>query len=129
MFRFACALLLTVAAIGCHPNKSPELTMIGVHDNASQRVVVLQVSNPADRPMRLTHLAYTFAAGSETLAQGELELAREVPASSAVVVEVPFDTDAPEPTASVTLRGTLTAKLDEIVQKFNVSALVKPVAK
>ncbi|MBX3155798.1 MAG: LEA type 2 family protein [Deltaproteobacteria bacterium] len=124
--RLAVAALLTLA-VGCRPGKSPELTVIGVVDESARReVVVVQVTNPASRPMRLTKLEYTFASGSETVAQGAIELSRDVPAGSAVVVEVPFDGDSEG--RKVTLRGTLTAELDQIFQKFEVSAEVTPIS-
>jgi LEA14-like dessication related protein len=127
MFRSLFVAALLTLAIGCRPGKSPELTVIGVHDESSRReVVVVQVTNPANRPMRLTKLEYTFASGSETITHGELELSRDVPAGSAVVVEVPFEGDSDG--RKVTLRGKLTAELDQIFQTFKVSAEVTPIS-
>jgi hypothetical protein len=85
--------------------------------------VFVQVTNPANRPMRLTKLEYRFAAGGATVSEGELALARELPAGEAIVVEVPMNAayDAP-----LTLRGKLTAVTDEIVRIFNVSAEIQP---
>ena len=119
MFRsFAFALLCFAAVAGC-ASQSPELRVLGVQEMRRQDVVIVQVTNPAGRAMRLTKLEYRFAsAGGATVAEGELALAREVPAGAAVVVEVPFDGSA-EP---VTLRGKLTAELDQIVRIFKVSA-------
>ena len=131
MFRSLSVVLLLMFAVACRPTRSPELTVLGVHDDITRRdVVVVQVTNPASRPMRLTRLEYTFASGSETVSHGELELARDVPANSAVVVEVPFDGGSPlgPDGGKVTLRGTLTAELDRILQKFKVSAEVTPLS-
>ena len=98
--------------------------MIGVEDARSSEVVYVQVTNPASHPMRLTKLEYRFAAsGGTTVSEGEVALAREVPAGSAVVVEVPLDA---APQESLTLRGKLTAEQDDIVKSFNVSAKITP---
>ena len=108
-----------VVATGCH-SKSPELTVLGTH----HEVVYVQVTNPASRPMKLTKLDYTFAADGRTVSQGEMSLdEREVPAGSAVVVEVPLDNAPAEP---VTLNGKLTAELDQIERIFSLQAQIKP---
>src|SRR5262249_10184406 len=99
--------LLILGLVACHGGKSPELRVLGVHEAARRGVVFGQGTNPGSRPMRLTKLEYVFAAGDEKLAQGELPLSSDVPAGSAVVVEVPL-TGAPEQ-MPVTLRGKLTA--------------------
>lgn len=123
------ALLVTLAApgtaalSGCATTRSPELRVLGVHEEARHEVVFVQVTNPASRPMRLTKLEYRFAAGGATVAEGELVLAREVPAGEAIVVEVPVDAASREP---LMLSGRLTAVMDQIVRIFNVSAEVEP---
>lgn len=114
------ALLLTV---GCATTHSPELRVLGVHEETRREVVFVQVTNPANRPMRLTKLEYRFAAGSATVSEGALELARDVPAGEAIVVEVPM---IGAPRESLTLRGKLTAVTDQIVRIFNVSAELQP---
>jgi LEA14-like dessication related protein len=120
------SLALTIGALslatGCHPVQQPELQVLGVHDTGHQ-VVFVQVKNPADRPMRLTKLEYTFAADGATVSTGEVPLSRDVPAEGTVVVEVPLDADANKP---MTLTGRVTAELDEIVQSFQVSAQIAP---
>ena len=116
--------LLFIALVACHPGKSPELRVIGVHEAARQEVVFVQVTNPASRPMRLTKLEYTFAAGREKLSEGEVALSRDVPAGAAVVVEVPLD-NIPDETP-VTLSGKLTAELDQIVRIFRVKTEINP---
>jgi LEA14-like dessication related protein len=118
------ALLVCLAVAACTPTKSPELRVIGVHDAARHEVVFVQVTNPASRPMKLTKLEYTFAAGSSKLSEGELPLSTEVPASSAIVVEVPLEISSDGESPAMTLTGKLTAELDEIVRTFNVSAKV-----
>jgi hypothetical protein len=117
----AVALLFT---LGCATARSPELRVLGVHEESRREVVVVQVTNPANRPMRLTKLEYVFAAGKATVGQGQLELARDVPAGEAIIVEVPM-TAAAQP---LTLRGKLTAVSDQIVRIFNVSAEIQPQA-
>jgi LEA14-like dessication related protein len=118
---FAVALLLAFA--GCATVRSPELRVLGVHEEPRHEVVFVQVTNPASRPIQLTKLEYRFAAGRETISEGELDLARDVPAGEAIVVEVPVASAPREP---LTLRGKLTAVTDRIVRIFNVSAEVQP---
>jgi len=117
---------LILAFAGCATARSPELRVLGVHEAPRHEVVFVQVTNPANRPMQLTKLEYRFAAGSETISQGALDLARDVPAGEAIVVEIPMDVAPREP---LTLRGKLTAVTDQIVRSFNVSAEVQPGAK
>lgn len=117
------ALLFTI--VGCATTRSPELRVLGVHEEARREVVFVQVTNPAKRPLRLTRLEYVFAAGSATVSEGELELSREVPAGEAIIVEVPM---AAVPREPLTLRGKLTAVSDQIVRIFNVSAEIQPPA-
>jgi LEA14-like dessication related protein len=121
--RFVLALVCVVTVAGCHAGKSPELRVIGVHDSARHEVVFVQVTNPANRPMRLTKLEYTFAAAGQTLSEGEVPLQREVPAGAVVVLEVPLDAHSSTP---MTLRGKLTTELDEIQKIFSVSAQIQP---
>jgi hypothetical protein len=121
MSRLFLILAILFIASACHSPASPELRVLG----ARHEVVFVQVTNPANHPMRLDKLDYKFAAdGGATVAQGELPLdAREIPAGAAVVVEVPLDTESNAP---MMLTGTLTAELDEIVRIFRVSAQVQP---
>lgn len=97
--------------------------MLGAHHTARNEVVFVQVTNPAPRPMKLTKLQYTFAADGHTLSEGEVPLERNVPAGAAVVVEVPLETEVDGP---MTLRGKLTAELDQIVRVFRVDAQISP---
>jgi LEA14-like dessication related protein len=115
--------MAALGGVGCHATTSPELRVLGVNDQARHEVVFVQVTNPASRPMRLTKLEYTFAADGAKVSEGELSLAREVPAGAAVVVEVPLDTPSEKP---MTMSGKLTAELNQIVQIFSVSARVQP---
>jgi hypothetical protein len=130
---------LTSTLGGCATTRSPGLRVLGVHEEPRHEVVFVEVTNPARQPMRLTKLEYRFAAGRTTVAQGELELAREVPAGEAVVVEVPIDPHgsqggrgshdrigAAAGEEPLTLRGKLTAVTDQIVRIFEVSAEVAP---
>jgi hypothetical protein len=113
-----------VALSACAGAKSPELRVIGLQDARAREVVYVQVTNPASRPMRLTKLEYRFAgSGGSTLSEGELALARDVPAGAAVVVEIPLEETSDEP---MTLRGKLVAEQDHITKSFNVSAEIRP---
>lgn len=120
-----CIALVTsvVSLTACHLTQSPELHVLGVQEEPHHEVVFVQVTNPASRAMHLTKLEYTFAAAGEKLSQGELTLARDVPAGAAVVVEVPLNNRTEKPTM---LSGKLTAELDQIVQSFSVSAQIGP---
>jgi hypothetical protein len=125
MLRLVVALSLALAAAtGCHSGKSPELRVLGVHDDPQSHVFV-QVTNPARRPMRLTKLEYVFAsaASGATVAEGTMPLYREIPAGAVAVVEVPLDAEAND---TLTLRGTLTAELDEMVRSFKLNAQIQP---
>lgn len=125
MVRFVVVIMLVAAsAAGCHSARTPELRVLGVN-NSSDSHVFVQVTNPAAKPMRLTKLEYTFAsaASGTTIAEGELSLAREVPAGAAVIVDIPLEAEATE---TLTLRGKLTAELDDLVRSFKVSAQIQP---
>jgi hypothetical protein len=115
------AISLLVGA--CHAGPSPQLHVLGVHEEPRHDVVFVQVTNPASHAMRLTRLEYRFAAAGHTVSAGEMALARDVPAGEAIVVEIPLDGSSEKP---MTLFGKLTAELDQIVQSFSVSAQVAP---
>ncbi len=125
MPRFVGLLLFILVSglvAGCHPGTSPQLRVLGTQN---RDVVFVQVTNPASHPLRLTKLEYTFAADGAKVSQGEMPLERDVPAGAAVVVEVPIDSDA-ETKKPMTLTGTLTAELDQMVRIFQVSAQIQP---
>jgi hypothetical protein len=111
------------ATAGCYAGKSPELRVLGVQQETRHDVVFVQVTNPARHPMRLTKLQYTFASAGETLSEGEVPLAREVPAGAAVVVEIPLESPSEQ---AMTMSGKLTTELNEIVQIFSISAQIAP---
>lgn len=105
---------------------NPQLRVLGVHDQAAtqqQQVVFVQVTNPANHPLKLTKLDYTFAADGATVSTGEVPLERDVPAGAAVVVEVPLDSSSDKP---MTLQGTLTTELDQVERTFPVQAQIAP---
>jgi LEA14-like dessication related protein len=108
---------------GCRGSTSPELRVVGVHEALRHDVVFMQVTNPASHAMRLTKLEYTFAADGATVSEGEVSLAREVPAGAAVVVEIPLEAPSEKP---MTMSGKLTAELNQIVHIFSVSAQIQP---
>jgi LEA14-like dessication related protein len=127
MVRRSCSVFLVALAlgltVGCHGGKSPELRVLGVHEEPRHDVVFMQVTNPASHAMRLTKLEYTFAAAGAKVSEGEVSLAREVPAGAAVVVEIPLTSPSEKP---MTMSGKLTAELNQIVQTFSVSAQIQP---
>ena len=110
-------------AVGCRGTTSPELRVVGVQEALRHDVVFMQVTNPASHAMRLTKLEYTFAADGTTVSEGEVSLAREVPAGAAVVVEIPLESPSEKP---LTMSGKLTAELNQIVHIFSVSAQIQP---
>jgi LEA14-like dessication related protein len=122
-FVLAASVGAGVLSTGCQTGKSPELRVLGVHEEPRKEIVFVQVTNPARHPMRLTKLEYRFAADGATLSAGEMRLAHEVPAGAAVVVEIPLDAPSERP---MTLSGKLTAELDKIVRIFAVSAQIRP---
>jgi hypothetical protein len=116
-------LVLGGVTSGCHGGRTPELRVLGVHEEPRHDVVFVQVTNPANHPMRLTRLEYTFAADGAKLSEGAVALAREVPAGAAVVVEIPLEYPSEKP---MTMSGKLTTELNQIVQIFSVSARIRP---
>ena len=116
-------LVIALALVGCRGTTSPELRVVGVHEALRHDVVFMQVTNPASHAMRLTKLEYTFAADGATVSEGEVSLAREVPAGAAVVVEIPLETPSEKP---MTMSGKLTAELNHLVEIFSVSAQIQP---
>jgi hypothetical protein len=108
---------------GCHGGPSPQLHVLGVHEEPRHDVVFVQVTNPASHAMRLTRLEYRFLAAGQTVSAGEMTLARDVPPGEAIVVEIPLDSPSAKP---MTLFGKLTAELDQIVENFSVSAQIAP---
>lgn len=125
MLRLVTVVSLALAATtGCHAGKSPELRVLGVHDAPSSHVFV-QVTNPARRPMKVTRIEYTFlsAASGATVSAGEMALHREIPAGAVAVVEVPLDVEA---TDTLTLHGTVTAEVDQMVRSFKLNAQIQP---
>ena len=126
MSRLAAALALVVgiAVTGCPAAQTPSVRVLGVNETSRHEVVFVQVTNPASKPMRLTRLDYVFASQGHTFSEGAVPLARELPANSAVVVEVPLIGDAPLG-ETITLKGKLTATVDQIVKSFSVSAKIE----
>jgi LEA14-like dessication related protein len=123
--RLLGLMFMFVVATGCRSAGGPQLRVLGVHDDAptAHEVVYVQVTNPANQPMKLTKLEYTFAADGATVSTGEVPLARDIPAGAAVVVEVPLDSTSDKP---MTLQGKLTAESDQVVRTFDVEAQIAP---
>jgi len=125
--RFSLALLFGLVLFACQSaGGNPQLRVLGVHDQIAtqqQQVVFVQVTNPANHPLKLTKLEYTFAADGATVSTGEVPLERDVPAGAAVVVEVPLDSTSDKP---MTLQGTLTTELDQVERTFPVQAQIAP---
>jgi hypothetical protein len=121
MSRIFVSLVVFASLAACHAAKGPEVCVLGTRPH---EVVFVQVTNPASRPMRLSKLDYAFLADNRTVSTGEVPLdEREVPAGAAIIVEVPLDADADQP---MTLTGTLTAELDQMVRDFEVRAQIQP---
>jgi hypothetical protein len=75
--------------------------------------------------MKVTRIEYVFASAASgvTVSEGEMTLYREIPAGAVAVVEVPLDVEA---TDTLTLRGTVTAEVDQIVRSFKLNAQIQP---
>jgi hypothetical protein len=123
LVRSLAPLVFSVLGAACHPGYSPELHVLGVQGKPVGDVLFVEVTNPAKHAMRLTKLDYTLAAGGKSVGSGQLSLAREVPAGAAVVVEIPLDQS---PATPLTMSGTLTTELDQIVQQVPVTAQIRP---
>lgn len=118
------ALVVGIAVTACSAAQTPSVRVLGVHEAQRREVVFVQVTNPASKPMRLTRLDYVFASSQGTVSEGAVPLARELPANSAVVLEVPLSGDAPDG-EMMTLSGKLTATVDTIVKSFSVKAKIE----
>jgi hypothetical protein len=127
IFVLLAAVSLTLS--GCLAATSPKMTVLGVQSAArsGDGVVILQVTNPANRPLRVQKLEYTFAAKGGEPTSGVVSVLRDIPAGSTVVVEVPIDPY--QVGVPVQLRGRLVTLLDQIVTSYPVNAMVSPVAK
>jgi hypothetical protein len=107
-------------ASGCAGQQRQSLRVVSIENAAHQPVLLVQVTNPERRSIRLQRLAYTFA-GTEHTIRGEVVLSRDVAAGAAVIVEVPVQFQGPGP---FTLHGDLTALLDRIVRTYPITASV-----
>lgn len=114
------ALACAVAAPGCAGQQHPALQVVAVENSAQNPILLVQVTNPERRSIRLQRLAYTFASGSHST-RGEVHLSRDVAAGSAVIVEVPVQLQGQGP---FTLDGNLTALMDRIERNYSVHAAV-----
>jgi hypothetical protein len=108
------------AASGCAAQQRPSLRVVSVEQNTAKPVLLVQVTNPEVRPIRLQRLEYTFGSAGHTT-QGEVLLSRDVAAGAAVILEVPIELDGQGP---FTLEGNLTALIDRIVRIYPVNAKV-----
>ncbi len=109
---------------GCAGQQRPSLRVVAVERADARSVLLVQVTNPENRSIRLQRLQYTFAGAEHTTApmQGEILLSRDVAAGAAVIVEVPVDQlDGAGP---FTLEGNLEAVIDRIVRIYPVTAQV-----
>lgn len=116
---FALGLASAVAG-GCAAQQRPSLRVVSVEQSSPKPVLLVQVTNPESRSIRLQRLEYTFA-GSTHSTQGEVILSRDVAAGAAVVLEVPVDLEGQGP---FVLEGNLTALIDRIVRTYPVTAKV-----
>lgn len=119
---FALGLASAVAG-GCAAQQRPSLRVVSVEQSSPKPVLLVQVTNPESRSIRLQRLEYTFA-GSTHSTQGEVILSRDVAAGAAVVLEVPVDLDGLEGQGPFVLEGNLTALIDRIVRTYPVTAKV-----
>lgn len=122
----ASFLVVSAGAAGCAAQQRPSLRVVAVEKASSTKPVLLvQVTNPERRPIRLQRLEYTFAsAGAEHKRRGEVLLSRDVAAGAAVVVEVPIELSEPDDHGPFTLEGSLTALIDRIQRVYPITVPV-----
>lgn len=118
----ALALAVSVSGglVGCASQQRPALQVVAVEQATRTPVLLVQVTNPERRPIRLQRLAYTFASSSNATS-GEVRLSRDVAAGAAVIVEVPIKLEGVGP---FHLEGSLTALMDRIERTYSVHAAV-----
>lgn len=115
---------------GCYSAAAPQLTVLGVQPSVQprQQVVFVQITNRVGRSLRVQRLDYTFAS-SRTMTPawqpqvGELLVARDIPAGSTVVLEVPL---AGGDDTMLTLSGNLITQRDQIVTSYPIRAQFQP---
>jgi LEA14-like dessication related protein len=135
--RAAIAGALVLAA--CGASQQPQLKVLSVENSAithagqaADRVLFVEVVNPAARPLELHRLQYRFepsvyVAGVEAV-HGEVLLSRIVDPGAAVVVEVPLPHDDSLPLdEELMLSGRLYATQDQLQRSFDVRARVAAV--
>jgi hypothetical protein len=127
------SIVLSIALVACGAGRQPQLTVLSVENSAAapsdDMVLFVEVMNPAERPLQLHRLQYSFApstriAGVEPV-RGEVTLTRIVEAGAAVVVEVPLPYEGALPRgAELMLAGRLYATQDQLERSFAVHARV-----
>lgn len=113
-----CAAVCAGLTAGCASQQRPSLRVVAVEQAATKPVLLVQVTNPERRPIRLQRLQYTFGSANHS-SQGEVLLSRDVAAGAAVIVEVPVDLEGHQ--GPYTLEGNLTALIDRIVRIYPVT--------
>jgi hypothetical protein len=118
--------LVMGATAGCAAQRSSALRVVAVENNGRRAILLVQVTNPERRSIRLQRLTYSFAGAGHSI-RGEVELERDVAAGAVAIVEVPVHFDG---TGPFVLEGNLTALLDRIIRVYpvNVSVPSEPVA-
>jgi hypothetical protein len=112
--------LAAAAAGGCAAQQRPSLRVVSVDQKTTRPMLLVQVTNPESRSIRLQRLEYTFGSAGHSR-QGEVLLSRDVAAGAAVLLEVPVELEGQGP---FTLEGNLTALIDRIVRIYPVNAQV-----
>jgi hypothetical protein len=131
LHTLALVAMLGLAA-GCPASQKPQLKVLGVEQSeraydGRQIKLFVEVTNYANRPMRLDRLQYVFSpSGSDDpSARGSVSLSRTVDAGSAVVVEVPIMVAAELLGAGdLDLRGELITEQDQVIKAYPVRAEV-----
>ena len=118
--HLSLALVCVAAVAGCAAQQRPGLQVLSVESAARNQVLLIQVTNPERRSIRLQRLAFTFAS-SDHSSRGEVQFSRDIAAGGAVIVEVPVEFGGHGP---FTLKGQLTALMDRIERTYPVQASV-----
>ncbi len=112
------ALTAALTFASCASQQRAALQVVAVENAAKSSVLLVQVSNPEPRAIRLQRLAYTFAGASHS-SHGEVLLSRDIAAGGAAIVQVPVTFEGAGP---FRLEGSLVALLDRVERTYPVAA-------
>ena len=125
---------LALVLAACATPQKPQMRVLGIEQGGRgagpgrQVKLFVEVTNNAERPMRLQRLQYAFGPAADrrasaSVARGEVALSRTVDPGAAIVVEVPISVDPHLlDQAGLALRGHVIAEQDQILRSYPVEA-------